>query len=128
MRSDLERLLREASALVGCHDVALRCQHPVLDAVYAVRDETRLVITDRGETYQYLSRRDDSTYNIDLLDEATAREICERHGVSLNASDPEMSPRIERELASTDDVAMAITDVAEAVHAIYRAATRHDLR
>src|ERR1700761_587983 len=50
--------------------------------------------SDRGETYKYLSRRSDSTYDLDLLDNETVKEICHLHGVTLNKSDPEQFPQI----------------------------------
>jgi hypothetical protein len=125
---ELDRLLRAASGLLGCSDVGIRCSCENLEVVYVEREDGRLLVTDRRETFQYLARGDDSTYDLKLLDEATAREICRSHGAELDASD-EMFPRIQRELASPDDdVAAAVTAVAAAVDAVYRAATRPHLR
>lgn len=128
MVSDLDQLLRQASDLLGCEDVSPRCWSPILEAVYAERDDDELMITDRRETYQYLSRRDDSTYDIDPLDEATARELCQQCGVELDTSDPEMYPRIQKRLLPEDDVAVAVSAVANAVNRINDAATRPELR
>jgi hypothetical protein len=128
MVSELDRLLREASKLLGCEEVSIRCWSPILGAVYAVRDGDELVITDCGETYQYLGRRDDATYDFDLLDEKTARQICDRYNVELDTSDPGLYPRIQRTLTPGEDVAAAVAAVAEAVDRVNNAATRPDLR
>jgi hypothetical protein len=128
MVSDLDRLLRDASDLLGCEEVSFRCWLPVLEVVYAEHDGDQIVITDRGETYQYLSRGDDSTYDIALLDEVTAREICQRYGVELDTSDPELLPRIQRKLTRADDVPAVVAAVGEAIDRINNAAMRPELR
>jgi hypothetical protein len=128
MVSELDRLLREASRLVGCDEVSLRCWSPVLEVVYAERDGAQLVITDRGETYEYLSRRADPTYDIDLLGEATAREICRECGVELDTTDSERQPEIKHVLAPSDDVTAAVAAVAQAIDRINDAALRPELR
>lgn len=126
MVSDLDRLLRAASDLLGCDNVSIRCSCSNLEVVYAERDDDQLVITDRGETYHYLSRRDDATFDIDLLDEGAAWEICRLHGVELDTTDPEMYPRIQRKLGPTDDLHAAVASVAAAIDQVNEAATRHD--
>src|SRR5262249_7707202 len=97
--------------------------------VYVERENDRLLVTDRRETFQKLARSIDSTYDFSALDRETAREICRRYRTELNASDPEMFPRIEREIASLDDdVAAAVRDVAATIDAGYHAAMRPELR
>jgi len=128
MSSSLDGLLREASALVGCEDVSIRCWHALLEVVYVERREGDLVVTDRGETYQYLSRGDDSTYDMSLLDDDSVREICGKHGVELDTSDPELFPRIERHLSPDDDAASAVTAVAQAIDRVMAEAMRPELR
>jgi len=127
-RSDLDRLLRAAAGLVGCSDVAIRCSCENLEIVYAERENGRLLVTDRRETFQYLARGDDSTYDLSSLNDDTAHEVCRSHHVELDTSDPEMFPRIQRELGPSDDVADAVAAVAAAVDGVYRAATRPELR
>jgi hypothetical protein len=54
--------------------------------------------------------------------------ICDRHGVALAASDPELYTRIEREIGSGDDPSAAVGAVAAALDEIFAAVTRADLR
>src|SRR5262249_39362741 len=91
-----EQLLRDPSELVGCAEVARRRLPPRLEVVYAELQGGRVVISDRGETFRYLSRRDDSTFDVELLDDEMVRGICAAHGVELEASDPELFPRVQR--------------------------------
>ena len=72
--------------------------------MYVERDNDQVVITDRGETYGYLSRGTDDTYDVALLNEEQARSICARHGVDVDGTkDHELLPRISRKLGETDD-------------------------
>jgi hypothetical protein len=128
MLSELDRLLRQTSELLGCEEVSFRCWLPGLEVVYVERDGDELVITDRGETYQYLDGGDDFTYDIALLDEATARAICQRYGVELDTSDPELYPRIQRKLTPADDIPAVLSAVGEAIDRVNNAARRPDLR
>jgi hypothetical protein len=126
---DLDQLLRAASVLAGCSEVAIRCQCENLEVVYVEREDDRLLVTDRRETFQYLARVDDSAFDLGLLDWEEAREICRSHDTELDTGQPEMFPRIQREIALTDgQAAAAVAAVASAVDAIYQAAMRPDLR
>lgn len=128
MSSELDRLLREASAALGCSEVQILCFCSNLEGVYAVRENDQLVITDRGSTYQYYLGLDDDPTYVGLPDEAAAREICRQYGVDLETSDPKLVPRIQRRLRPSDDLPGVVAAVAAAVDAIASAATRPDLR
>jgi hypothetical protein len=130
MSSALDHLLRDASETLGCATVAIRCDCENLETVYAEREGDLLMITDRGETYAYLSGdQDDTTYDIDLLTEDEARAICQRHGVDLHVDDEaELFPRIRREVTAADDVPAVVAAVAAAIDEVFAAVMRPDLR
>src|SRR5205823_9376235 len=95
------------------------------ETVYVERDNDQVVITDRGETYGYLSRGTDDTYDVALLNEEQARSICARHGVDFDGTkDHELLRRISRKLGETDDVAGAVQAVAAAIDEIFKAAVQ----
>lgn len=125
MRSELDHLLTKVSQVLGCAEVAIRCDCENLETVYAEREGDLLLITDRGETYGYLSRGDDSTDDLGRLTREGARAICERHGVDLwSADDQELHPRIRRAVTASDDVAAVVAAVAAAIDEVFAAVIR----
>ena len=78
----LDQVIREVSAALGCAEVSILATSK-LEVVYVeLEGDERRRLLDRGETFQYLSRGDDSTFEIGLLGEDAAREICRSHGSS----------------------------------------------
>ena len=125
MSSGLDDLLLEASTVLGCANVAIRCDCANLATIYAEREGDLLLITDRGESYGYLSRSDDSTFDIGLLTEDEATAICQRHAVELHITDdPELLPRIRRAVAPEDDLPAVVAAVAAAIDEVFTAAER----
>ena len=125
----VDQLLREASEVLGCEAIAIRCDCENLETVYVEREDDQIVITDRGETYGYLSRGTDNTYDLTLLSDENARSICARHGVDFDVtSDAELLPRISRPIGEANDVPGAVQAVAAAIDEIFEAALQPGLR
>lgn len=124
MSSKLDQLLRDASHLLGCESVAIRCNCANLETVYVEREYDQLLITDRRDTYVYLGGADDDDV-VSLLPEEQARAICAGHGVDLDSSDAEAWPRIQREVGETEDVRQVVAAVAAAIDEVFCAANKY---
>ena len=81
-RSELLAFLFRSGQDLGCAEIALRLDCENLETVYVLVRSGELLVTDRGETFQYLERSGDETY--EQISVADAREICHQYGVAVD--------------------------------------------
>lgn len=109
------RFIQQAQRELGLKELSLRCDCENLETVYVVERSGQLVVTDRGDTFQYLDLSSDQTYG--AMDVQLARAICHRHGAELDDHDPELYPQVIRVVAhrplrdTIDAVAGAIDEL-----------------
>jgi hypothetical protein len=109
------RFIQQAQRELGLKELSLRCDCENLETVYVVDRSGQLVVTDRGDTFQYLDLSSDQTYG--AMDVQLARAICHRHGAELDDHDPELYPQVIRVVArgplrdAVDAVAGAIDEL-----------------
>jgi hypothetical protein len=129
---ELRSLLAEAARLVGEAEVLLRVDTAILETVYVGVEDGRVVAHDRGATFFYLAaqgpRSGDATYT-EWSAEA-ARSTLDGTDVELagEATDDEAGFRIELTVAESDDLAVAVERVSQAIEAVFDAHLRADLR
>ncbi len=124
-RDLLDKLQRE----LGCESfrgLALRCDCANLETVYVLVRDGRVVVTDEGESFRYLTESGDDTYVEVAIDDV--RQLCARHGVMLNDDDPDGYPEIQRELAEGELVRRAVDLVSGTLDALFDASLRPNLR
>lgn len=128
--SEARELLQRLRLDLGQPSVALECWCDNLETVYVLLSEAGEVLaSDRGESFAYLIRGTDGTYQpLAALDMVAVAECCRRSGAALRDDDSEGHPRIECGVAPTGSVAEAVGRVAEAVDGLFQLALRDDLR
>jgi hypothetical protein len=114
--AELMRFLQNAQRELGLDELSLRCDCKNLETVYVIDRAGDLVVTDRGDSFQFLDRAGDPTYA--PVDIELARAICRRHGVELDDRDPELYPRVSNVIAD-QSVLDAIDAVAAAVDELF---------
>jgi hypothetical protein len=120
--SELSKFLRLAQHEFGCSELALRCDCENLETVYVVERSGELVVTDRGETFQYLDRSGDEAYS--RIGVEAARMICHRHGAELDDRDVSAYPEVIQVLGDTP-VQAVIEAVSAAVDELFETANEH---
>jgi hypothetical protein len=120
--SELSKFLQLAQHEFGCTELALRCDCENLETVYVVERAGELVVTDRGETFQYIDRSGDEAYS--RIDVEVARMICRRHGAELDDRDVEAYPQVVQEVGDTP-VHAVIEAVSAAVDRLFETANEH---
>jgi len=111
---------------VGQPAVVLECRCDNLETVYVSPCPSGgVVVSDEGESFGYLARGTDSTYQrLDELDLAAVDVVCQEAGATLRRDDPEEYPLIECAVAPGEAVAGAVARVAEAVDQLFKMAMR----
>jgi hypothetical protein len=117
--SEVLNFLELVRGQLGCHEVAVACEFENLETVYVLERCGNLAATDRGRTFQYLDSSDDPAFA--NLDVGRARAICDRHGVELDGSDPEVYPEIVRRVGDLP-LRQAVEAVAAAVDELFAVA------
>jgi ABC-type amino acid transport substrate-binding protein len=110
------RFLQEGQRELGLEEMSLRCDCENLETVYVIDRAGELVVTDRGDSFQFLDREGDPLYA--PIDVELARAICRRHGVELDDRDPELYPQVINVVAD-QPLREAIDAVAAAVDEIF---------
>jgi hypothetical protein len=114
------RWLRTGEALLGASQLIVRSEMANLETVYVEIREQRLVVSDRGETAEYLERGD-SMHSV--MSHAVIARVCRERGAYLVAV-PDMWPHITVNTHEVATVANAIETVADAIDHVFASSNR----
>jgi len=130
LANEFEELLRRLGTGVRQPKVSLRCTCDNLETVYVHADESGVVhVSDDHDTFQYLDREPDSTYDaIDELDMTAVRRLCEELGVELKDAPEDGYPSIECLVRADQPISEAVERVGDAIDRVFRFALRADLK
>ena len=125
-RADIDafrQLLATARAAVGQRQISFRVDTVSLETVYIEDRDADLVVHDRGETWSYIATHPDSELP---WDEQAVAGICDQRQIRRM---PELDDgrvcamRLERRVATADQIADVVRAVDEAIDLIFKAPT-----
>ena len=128
--SEVQELLQRLRLSLRQPSVALERRCDNLETVYVLLSEAgRVLVSDCGRSFAYLSRGTDATYRpLGALDAGAVADACRRSGAALRDDDPEGHTRIECAVAPDGSVAEAVRRVAGAVDGLFHLALCDGLR
>lgn len=104
----------------GVEEIALRCESATYETVWVENRDGRLVISDRGETCQYLNSGDGAHRHLPL---ETIRQLCGEQRAEL-VDVPEMWPHITVPSGQRAPLAEAVAIVGRAIEHVFAAALK----